>query len=406
MNIVSYEENGKTLWKYDLHVRSKADFRIRRQGNKRGFETEAAAKTAATKRLIELSKEVAKLEALGCTWADVVDRWEADKMKHCLNGEYAKTTIMDYAQQLRNWTSMWFPRTASELNRGDGRDILRMAQDSGKSFVFVRRLKNTINMVYTWGIEERLITGVHTSPVHGIDVGKQKEEKVPEILTRDEIKILLSRARQENHEWYPHWAVALLTGLRSGELHALLWSNIDMVTEEDARAQESLPPEKRRYGMIRVVLSYNCRSRSTEQAVGPTKGGYWRTVPVSGELFWLLQEIKGKSNGREHVLPRHWEWDRGQQADILRKFCLLVGIKSIKFHTLRACFGTQLISDGVAPTRVMKICGWKDLKTMQRYIRMAGVEEQGATEGLKFLPSDEAVMSHVVNLFEFKARQP
>jgi len=37
---------------------------------------------------------------------------------------------------------------------------------------------------------------------------------------------------------------------------------------------------------------------------------------------------------------------------------------------------------------------------------MAGVEEQGATEGLKFLPSDEAVMSHVVNLFEFKARQP
>jgi hypothetical protein len=25
----------------------------------------------------------------------------------------------------------------------------------------------------------------------------------------------------------------------------------------------------------------------------------------------------------------------------------------------------------------MKICGWKDLKTMQRYIRLAGIDEAG-----------------------------
>jgi hypothetical protein len=37
----------------------------------------------------------------------------------------------------------------------------------------------------------------------------------------------------------------------------------------------------------------------------------------------------------------------------------------------------------------MKICGWKDLKTMQRYIRLAGIEIDGATEVLKVLPSLE-----------------
>jgi len=46
----------------------------------------------------------------------------------------------------------------------------------------------------------------------------------------------------------------------------------------------------------------------------------------------------------------------------------------------------------------MKICGWKDLKTMQRYIRLAGIEVKGATDGLKLLP-DTQVMGRVLELF-------
>ena len=127
-------------------------------------------------------------------------------------------------------------------------------------------------------------------------------------------------------------------------------------------------------------------------------------MPISGELYWLLHEQRARTGTKPHVLPRFWEWDKGEQARILRKFCLGAGLKSVKFHTLRACFATQLISDGIAPTRVMKVGGWKDIKTMQRYIRMAGIDEAGATEGLKFLPSDEALMGHVVNLFDFRPK--
>ncbi len=47
----------------------------------------------------------------------------------------------------------------------------------------------------------------------------------------------------------------------------------------------------------------------------------------------------------------------------------------------------------------MKICGWKDLKTMQRYIRLAGIEIEGATEKLRILPPRE-VMGRVVELFQ------
>lgn len=40
---------------------------------------------------------------------------------------------------------------------------------------------------------------------------------------------------------------------------------------------------------------------------------------------------------------------------------------------------------------------------MQHYIRLAGVDERGATEPLKVLPSDEACMAEVVKLLDFKA---
>ena len=71
-------------------------------------------------------------------------------------------------------------------------------------------------------------------------------------------------------------------------------------------------------------------------------------------------------------------------------------------QTLRACFATQLLTSGVDMAKVMKIGGRKDIKTMQIYMRLAGVDERGATDGLRFLPSDEAVMGHVVELFKFQ----
>lgn len=400
MAVTSYDKNGKTCWKIYINLRSKVDPTIRVQKLLIGFPSREKAESQERKLMIELAHKIGRLESQGATWEAVIDRWEHDKRTYP-GKNYVLTTIMDHSALLRNWTRPWLDQIASELNRGDGREILRMAEKAGKKVGFLKHLKNTVNVVYKWGIEEKLITGVQQSPVHGLDVGKEKEDTLPEILTLAEIRALLVSGRDHDHAWYPVWAMALLTGMRSGELHSLLWTDVEMISEEVARAQENLPADKRRYGMIRVTKTWNTRTKT----VGPTKGGYWRSVPISGELYWLLHEQRTRTGKQSHVLPRFWEWDKGEQARILRAFCEASRLKSIRFHTLRACFATQLISDGIAPTRVMKIGGWKDIKTMQRYIRMAGIDEAGATEGLRFLPSDEAVMGHVVNLFDFRAKR-
>lgn len=84
-------------------------------------------------------------------------------------------------------------------------------------------------------------------------------------------------------------------------------------------------------------------------------------------------------------------------------FLIGIGLPKIKFHALRACFATQLLAKGTPAAIVMKICGWKDLKTMEFYVRVAGVEEKGATDCLRILPSEAEVMGNVVRLFEFNS---
>lgn len=117
---------------------------------------------------------------------------------------------------------------------------------------------------------------------------------------------------------------------------------------------------------------------------------------MSQDCVRLLQELKSITGSQNYVLPRLSRWDHGIQAAVLRTFCLETGLPSIRFHTLRACFGTQLLRQGVSAPIVMKIAGWKDLKTMQRYIRLAGVEVAGATEKLSVLPPEEIVANVVV----------
>ena len=380
MAISSYEKNGKTLWKVYLNLRSKNDPTIREQKLVQGIESEKAAIAEEKKLFRELSTALANRTSKGYSWGAVLESWELAMLSDP-NQPYVKSTVIDYCASLSKWTLPWMKLPAAEITKADGRELLDRLKAEGKKKGYIKLVQQEINTVYRWAIETRFIKGVHESPMKGITMNYREEEHPPEILTIEEIKKLLHSAKALQDSWYPVWAMALLTGMRNGELFALLWSDVDF--------------ENRR---ITVSKSYNTRGRITKS----TKSGKWRTVPISDELLEFLKELKFNAGKREHVLPRLSGWEDGRQAEILRRFCLGIGIRSVKFHALRACFATQLLAHDIAPARVMKVCGWQDLKTMQHYIRLAGVDEKGSTDPLKILPSDEVCMGEVVRLLDFK----
>lgn len=383
MAVREYEENGKKLWMVYVNVRHPTNKSVRKQKTVKDFKSESAA-LQEEKRLLKLiASELATEIELGPTWELVLEKWELAMRKDGNHFAYSRTTIIDYVSCMRRWTAEWLTQHASTLNRADGRAVLSKLERAGKSRNFRKNVKYMVNVIFKWAIEERIITGVSSSPVEGVKLANDKFEKVPDIFTIEEIRTLLREAKAVEHPWYPVWATALLTGMRNGELHALLWSDVDF----DGRR-------------ITVSKSFDTRGKRVKS----TKAGSWRMVPISDELFTVLSELKADAGDRVHVLPRFWEWNKGEQARVLRTFCLGIGISSVCFHALRACFATQLLANDIAPARIMKICGWRDLKTMQHYVRLAGVDERGATQSLRVLPSDAAVMAEVVSIFDFKSR--
>ena len=359
---------GEILYSVYVNLRSKTMPHIRHQKRINGLKSKAEALRKEKNLIKELSLKIAHQEGHGFTWRMIVNHWAAQAASSSqvlLSGKnYNPITIKDYFSMLHRWTADWLDRPASEITRGDGKEVLERIIEEGRSKAFQKRVKNTINMIYNWAIEEKMVKGVHNSPVFGIKISI-KQDKRPEILKIDEIKNLLYQAKGQEHDWYFIWAMALLTGMRNGELYSLKWSDIDFDNKT-----------------IKVERSFNFKIDEYKY----TKAGYWRTVPISSELKSLLLEIRLESKS-EFILPRFELWEAGKQAQVLKLFCKSIGLPEIKFHTLRACFATQLIGSGVEPVKVMKICGWKDLKTLAIYLRLAGVDEKGVTEGLNFLPS-------------------
>jgi integrase len=378
-----------------VNLRSRPMPHLRFQKRVTGLKTMAEAQRTEKALVKELTMKVAQGEGHGFTWRIVVDKWAAFvDSPYFMDRKYNPATVSDYVSMMHSWTKDWLDKPAAEISRGDGREVLDRVLAQGRTKAFQKRLKNTINMIFNWGIESKIIRGVTHSPVFGLKI-VLKEDKKPEILKLEEIRRLLREARERDHPWYPIWAVALLTGMRNGELFALKWSDVDL--------------EK---GLITVQRSYNKRTKQFKS----TKAGYWRTVPVSEELEQLLLHLRQHQHHQQHsvksscdsssdnggggfscsvssrsavgsafVLPRTELWVQGAQARVLREFCNSIGLASIKFHTLRACFATQLLSSGVEMVKVMKIGGWRDIKTVQVYLRLAGIDEAGATSSLKFL---------------------
>lgn len=228
----------------------------------------------------------------------------------------------------------------------------------------MKSVRSAVNTMFDWARLERIIPAHIDSPARGVSIPKVAT-KIQPILNRDEIKLFLRKAREIGHEYYYLWAVAVSTGCRSGELWALRWTDVSFETR-----------------MISITKSFFSRlgcDKSTKTKVS-------RQVPINAALEALLKELKLKTASTGYVLPRITSWRRGEAS---RSFCQALGLPEITFHATRACFAVQCLVGGVDIVTTMKFGGWKNVKSFQHYVRLAGVDIKGATDILNLIPETE-----------------
>lgn len=364
--------------RYEAYVNHRSDFdpSVRIQMYKR-CKTEASALKAEKELIKQAAKKCYDKEMRGTRWSVVAHQWEAKAKELKRNPTTLKPicdrSITNVMSILGVWTKDWFDKPTPELSIKDGRDLLLKAVGEDLQPATIRKIKTYVNLVYKYGVQEGIIPGNSHSPVHGVPFDLSDSGTLPEILTRSQSSKLLVEGKSRGHKWFPIWATALMTGMRSSELYALTKENVDL--EE---------------GLIKVSVSWDWANNCAKS----TKSRYWRTAPINSTLRPIIEELMAEDPTSPFLFPRLKEWNEGSQASVLRKFCEEIGIPSVRFHTLRACFATHMLILGVDQGTIMAIGGWSDFKTFRIYVRLAGVTERHKTEGLGklLLPAYEPVL--------------
>ena len=198
------------------------------------------------------------------------------------------------------------------------------------------------------------------------DMGKPSDKK--EALTIDVQKKFLEAVVGYSYE--NQYRFVLQTGLRTGELIGLKWSDIDF---------------ENRTMKIERTMEY--RYKVGEWRVGPpkSKSGY-RTIPFTDEAIRILENQRSKNKSLK-LVPMEWKdivflcrkgtpvknstYDTG-----LFKYCDRVGIPRFSMHVLRHTFATRCIEGGMKPKTLQKILGHSNIGiTMNLYVHITEDEK-------------------------------
>jgi len=285
------------------------------------------------------------------SWSNLIGEFIADFKQR----DISMKTVETYEYCLKGHTDrLWGERLVDSILPVEIRELIESKQDT-HSTSHRKNLLKYIRAAFKYALEKGYIKS-NPTPSMKFKIGN----KIKNVLTENQIRTLLNQSRAVGSQWYPIWAMACYTGMRNGELYALTWDKVNL---EDK--------------IIKVDSSWN-----NKDGFKDTKSGDDRIVSIAPSLLELLKELKIKNQDAPFVLPRIDRWDKGDQARELRMFLEGLGLPRIRFHDLRASWATIMLSKGVAPIKVMAMGGWKDLKTMQYYIRKAGVDISGIADCL------------------------
>lgn len=314
-----------------------------------GFKSKQEARRAEAQLILDIEMKI-RAKTLP-TWKTLVINYREQMLNRGLMAKTAETYFL--CLQAHTFTP-WGERLVDSITTQEIRELIH-EKLGHKSPSHQKNLLKFIRGAFNYALE---LGHINRNPAP--DMKFRIGDKLKSVLTQEQVKLFLNKAKEYNSEWYNHWCLALYTGMRNGELYALTW---DKVNFEDR--------------LIKVDCSWN-----NTDGFKSTKSGDDRIVEIAPNLLTILKELKLESYDRAFVLPRIDKWDKGEQARELRLFLTGLGLPTIRFHDLRATWATIMLSKGVEPIKVMIQGGWKDLKTMQIYVRKAGVDIRGATDKL------------------------
>lgn len=205
--------------------------------------------------------------------------------------------------------------------------------------LLVSRLLSWLGTAKEWGLID---------DVPSVSRLKQVEETWTE-MGDDEVEALVSVADLDDPT-HQLCLFAINTGLRSGEIRALRWQDVDL----DER---------------KVTVSKSARANGK---LGPTKNKLVRTLPLNAMAHEVLTRQRPNSQlAGELVWPKRGKpYSPRDLLDAIKQLCRDAGIEEVTFHTLRHTFASRLARKGVSMRILQALLGHKSIKSTERYTHL------------------------------------
>lgn len=245
------------------------------------------------------------------------------------------------------------PHTIEEFQRQRLESVeLKLAAESDNRFSRKKKIlpkPQTVNYevgvlrsVFTWAKDREFLTSIPTENVRPLRAEPKREAR---ILSRDECKLFLKTARQigKSNPKMKVFALAfrflLNTGLRSGELCNLTWSDVNTET-----------------GLIKI--------RPKE---GWTPKSYSREFYLNESALKVLRKLE-QTDGYVFTNSVGHQLSNDDLRKALIKIAQDAGFDDLtRVHDLRHTFNSLMQMNGVDPGTMGKILGHKDIETTMIY---------------------------------------
>jgi len=254
--------------------------------------------------------------------------------------------------------------------------VVKMVEE-GLAKDSIRLYLTSLGVLYNQAIDDKVVS---ENPTKGLGKfyrqAKRKHEEINP-LTEEESLLLLEKTLEYERKHYPVFLCALHTGMRSGELAGIQWTDIDWNGKfiEVRRAIN-------RFGEVSSVKTKNGR----------------RKIDLSDDLLDTLKDLrkqkqkealkKGKNEIPEWVFASHSGSFININSVKTRNFKRVLkkaGLRSIRFHDLRHTFASQLLSRGTNVLYVSQKLGHSNPGvTMKIYAKW--IPNEGQREAMNVLP--------------------
>lgn len=278
------------------------------------------------------------------TFSEVAALWKADKKQYVKKSTYAAYCLLIQSHLIPELGER------TDIREEDVQNLVNRKLASGLSQKSVRDIVVVLKMILRFGAK------------HGLQELYQIDVVYPTERERQEVEVLsITNQRQLMNYVKEHFTflnlgifICLNTGLRIGEVCALQWEDIDVVS-----------------GVIRVcktiqrIYLVDGQEKHTELIIDkPKTKNSIREIPMTRELLAHVRPLKKVVRGDFYVLTNAAEpTEPRTYRSYFNKLQQQLGLPKMRFHGLRHSFATRCIESKCDYKTVSVLLGHSNIST-------------------------------------------